>query len=357
MKKLIAILLAAIMVFAFAACANDTTDPTQPDAALSDGNATDGNATDGNATDGNAADDTAADPADYIANIKVGTGGATGTYYAFTAAACQAITTDNYKFEVLTSGGSQDNIEMIDFGDIQMAIVQNDVMNYAVNGINGFDTAIDSFSAVACVYPEVCQLIATKASGITSIADLEGKAVAVGAVGSGVYFNATQILAAAGLDINTDIKPVTASFAESATQLKDNSIQAAFITAGTPTPAIMDLASSTEVVAIDLGADVIAKLQDEYSFYSAYEMTSADYDFITEPVNTVYIMATFVVSNDMSEEQVYEITKALWETVAGDTTIHAKAAEMNLETNLAGLGVVELHPGAAKYYREAGIIE
>ncbi len=347
MKKLIAILLAALMVLAFAACTNDTPDPTEPDAALSDGNVSDGNATAG---------DAAADT-EYVAKVMVGTGGPTGTYYAFTSAVCQAIQTENYKFEVLSTGGSQDNIERINDGDIKFAIVQNDVMNYAYAGTNGFNEAITSFSAVACVYPEVCQLIATKDSGITSVADLAGKAVAVGDVGSGVYFNATQILAAAGLDINTDIKPITASFGDSATQLKDGSIQAAFITAGTPTTAIMDLASTTEVIAVDLGADVIAKLQDEYSFYAAYEMTDADYDFITEPVNTVAIMATFIVANDMPEEQVYEITKALWENIADDTAIHAKTAEMDTAIAASAIGNVPLHAGAAKYYKEAGIIE
>ncbi len=340
MKKLIAILLAALMLVSFAACTNtDTEDPTDADATVADATA-----------------DSASD-AEYVAKVMVGTGGPTGTYYAFTSAVCQAIKTDNYSFEVLSTGGSQDNIERINDGDIKFAIVQNDVMNYAYAGTNGFNEAITSFSAVACVYPEVCQLIATKASGITSVADLKGKAVAVGDVGSGVYFNATQILAAAGLDINTDIKPITASFGDSATQLKDGSIQAAFITAGTPTTAIMDLASTTEVVAVDLGADVISKLQEDYSFYAAYEMTSADYDFITESVNTVAIMATYIVANDMPEEQVYEITKALWENIANDTAIHAKTAEMDTAIAASAIGNVPLHAGAAKYYKEAGIIE
>ena len=181
MKKIIAILLAALMLVAFAACTNTADTAT-------DGNATAGNVSDGNATNGDAA-------ADYIANVMVGTGGATGTYYAFTSAVCQALQNENYKFSVLSTGGSKANIEMLEDGDISFAIVQNDVMNYAYNGTNGFNEAITSFSAVACVYPEVCQLIATKASGITSVADLAGKAVAVGDVGSGVYFNATQILA------------------------------------------------------------------------------------------------------------------------------------------------------------------
>lgn len=303
--------------------------------------------------------DPAKDPADaqqVISKVKVGTGGNTGTYYAFTTAACQLLGTDTYSFEVLSTGGSQANIEGIEDGDYQMAIVQNDVMNYAYEGSNGFNGQITSFSAIGCVYPEVCQVIATKASGIKTVADLKGKNVAVGDVGSGVYYNATQILAAAGIDIDKDINKTAASFGDSATQLKDGSIDAAFITAGTPTTAITELATSTEVVAVDLGEDVIAKLMADYPFYAKYEMTEKDYDFIAEPVNTVAIMATFVVTNDMSEEQAYQITKDLWEKQADIAVAHAKGKEMSTDIAASAIGNVPLHPGAEKYYKEAGII-
>jgi len=333
MKKKLAIILSLVLVFAtlfMTACSgNNNSGTTEP----------------------NAASETQT-----FSKVKVGTGGNTGTYYAFTTAACQILKTDNYEFEVLSTGGSQANIEGIEDGDYQMAIVQNDVMNYAYEGSNGFSSQIQSFSAIGCVYPEVCQVIATKASGIKTVADLKGKNVAVGDVGSGVYYNATQILAAAGIDIDKDINKTAASFGDSATQLKDGSIDAAFITAGTPTTAITELATSTEVVAVDLGEDVIAKLMADYPFYAKYEMTEKDYDFITAPVNTVAIMATFVVTNDMSEDQAYQITKDLWEKQADIAVAHAKGKEMKTDIAASAIGNVPLHPGAAKYYKEAGII-
>lgn len=333
MKKKLAIVLSLILAFAMilcTACGGNTDDGTTktPDAPETQ----------------------------MLSKVKVGTGGNTGTYYAFTTAACQILGTDSYSFEVLSTGGSQANIEGIEDGDYQMAIVQNDVMNYAYEGSNGFNGQIKSFSAIGCVYPEVCQVIATKASGIKTIADLKGKNVAVGDVGSGVYYNATQILAAAGIDIDKDINKTAASFGDSATQLKDGSIDAAFITAGTPTTAITELATSTEVVAVDLGEEVISKLMTDYPFYAKYEMTEKDYDFIAEPVNTVAIMATFVVTNDMSEEQAYQITKDLWEKQADIAAAHAKGNEMDTEIAASAIGNVPLHPGAEKYYKEAGII-
>lgn len=332
MKKKLAIVLSMVLVFAMlfvTACSGNTdAGKTDPDASN----------------------------AQVISKVKVGTGGNTGTYYAFTTAACQILGTENYSFEVLSTGGSQANIEGIEDGDYQMAIVQNDVMNYAYEGSNGFNGQIQSFSAIGCVYPEVCQVIATKASGIKTIADLKGKNVAVGDVGSGVYYNATQILAAAGIDIDKDINKTAASFGDSATQLKDGSIDAAFITAGTPTTAITELATSTDVVAVDLGDEVIAKLMKDYPFYAKYEMTEKDYDFIAEPVNTVAIMATFVVTNDMSEDQAYQITKDLWEKQAEIAVAHAKGNEMSTEIAASAIGNVPLHPGAERYYKEAGII-
>ncbi len=327
MKKILAIVLAALMLFTLAACGGK------------------------NATEGNAGGNTAV-----IENITAGTGGTTGTYYAFTTAVGQILNTDAYKFTVISTGGSQANIEMIADGDAQFAIVQNDVMNYAYKGTNGFEAPITDFSVIGCVYSEVCQLVATKASGIKTIADLKGKSVAVGDVGSGVYYNAEQILAAAGLDIDADIKKTAASFGDSATALKDGSIDAAFITAGTPTTAITELATSTDVVLVDLGADVIAKLIKDHPFYAEYTATEADYDFVKEPVKTVAIKATFVATNDMSEDQAYEITKNLWEKQADIAAAHAKGKEMDIKNAVAPAGDVPLHPGALKYYKEVGAI-
>ena len=335
MKKKLAVVLSLMLVFAVVFCTAC-----------------------GGKTDGNGG--TTAAPAnsasDAIAKIKVGTGGNTGTYYSFTTAACQILATDAYSFEVLSTGGSQANIEGIEDGDYQMAIVQNDVMNYAYEGSNGFNEKIQSFSAIGCVYPEVCQIIATKSSGIKTVADLKGKNVAVGDAGSGVYYNATQILAAAGIDIEKDINKTAASFGDSATQLKDGSIDAAFITAGTPTPAITELATAADIVVVDLGDEVISKLKTDYPFYAEYEMTSADYPFITEPVKTVAIMATFVVTNDMSEEQAYQITKTLWEKQPDIAVAHAKGKEMKTDIAVSAIGNVPLHPGAEKYYKEIGVI-
>lgn len=338
MKKFLAVLLAALMLFTLAACGGNS---------------------DGDTTTAAGDETTDAVATETIKTITAGSGGTTGTYYAFTTAVGQILNTDDYTFNVISTGGSQANIEMIADGEAHFAIVQNDVMNYAYEGTNGFAEAITDFKAVACVYSEVCQLVATKASGITSLADLKGKTVAVGDVGSGVYYNAVQILEAAGLDIDKDIKKVTASFGDSATQLKDGSIDAAFITAGAPTTAITDLATTTEVVLVDLGDDIINSLIEKYPFYEKFEATADNtkYSFVTDTVNTVAIKATFVVSDKMSEDQVYSITKDLWEKQSEIAVAHAKGNEMVKENAVAAVGKVPVHPGAEKYYKEIGVIK
>ncbi len=338
MKKILAVLLAALMLFTLAACGGNS---------------------DGDTTTAAGDETTEAAATETIKTITAGSGGTTGTYYAFTTAVGQILNTDDYTFNVISTGGSQANIEMIADGEAHFAIVQNDVMNYAYEGTNGFAEAITDFKAVACVYSEVCQLVATKASGITSLADLKGKTVAVGDVGSGVYYNAVQILEAAGLDIDKDIKKVTASFGDSATQLKDGSIDAAFITAGAPTTAITDLATTTEVVLVDLGDDIINSLIEKYPFYEKFEATADNtkYSFVTDTVNTVAIKATFIVSDKMSEDQVYSITKDLWEKQSEIAVAHAKGNEMVKENAVAAVGKVPVHPGAEKYYKEIGIIK
>lgn len=350
MKKFLAVLLAALMLFTLAACGGngDDTQTTTPSNADVTGT-TAGASEDEGLTEA---------PEAVVKTITTGTGGTTGTYYAFTTAVGQILNTDAYKFNVISTGGSQANIEMIADGEAQFAIVQNDVMNYAYDGTNGFAAPIKDFSAVACIYSEVCQLVATEASGIKSLADLKGKTVAVGDVGSGVYYNAVQILEAAGLDIDADIKKVTASFGDSAQQLKDGSIDAAFITAGAPTTAITDLATTTDVILVDLGKDVIDALTAKYSFYEVFEATADNtkYDFVTETTSTVAIKATFIVDNDMSEDQVYEITKNLWEKQEEIAVAHAKGNEMVKANAVAAVGKVPVHPGAAKYYKEIGVM-
>ena len=166
----------------------------------------------------------------------------------------------------LAGNGSKSNVEELEAGNADLAFCQSDVMAYAYNGTNLFNTKIDGFSTVAALYMEQVQLV-TVNPDIKTVADLKGKNVSIGAAGSGVYFNAIDVLGAYGLTEN-DIKPTYQSFGDSADALKDGKIDAAFIVAGAPTTAITDLATTKDVGLISLDDDHIAKILETSDYYT-----------------------------------------------------------------------------------------
>ena len=288
-------------------------------------------------------------------SINVGTGGSTGTYYGF----CNVISSllkekTGANLMIQSSGASKANILDIDDGIVDMAIVQNDVMDYAYNGTSLFSDvgAIGSFSTLGAAYAEVCQIVAKADSGIKTVADLKGKKVSVGDSGSGVEFNAQQILGAYDITFE-DIDKQNLSFQASADALKDGKIDAFFCTAGAPTVAITDLATTTGIVLVEIDAEHLAKLQADYGFYAAYTVPAGTYTGIDADATTVAVKATFIVSNDLEEETVYQLTKAIYENK--DEYSHEKASEMSLEYAVSSISV-PFHPGAERYFKEVGAI-
>jgi len=314
MKRILSVLLALAMVFSLAACSGGAT------------------------------------------TMTMGTGSPTGTYYAYGGIVGQYITNNaGIKVNAVSTGGSKDNIQGIDAGDYQLGTVQSDVMHYAWNGTRSFETdgKIETFRTVAGLYAEAVQLITVNPE-IQSVADLKDKKVSIGAPGSGVYFNAMDVLAAAGLSEN-DVKPQYQNFDESADALKDGKIDAAFIVAGAPTPAITELCmtnANTRLVPID-GA-IAEKLMKDNTFYSVYKIPANTYKNQAADVTTVTVKATLIVSADADEEAVYKLTAAIFDNIEAISKEHAKGAELSLKNATEGL-TVPFHAGAAKYFKEKGI--
>ena len=166
----------------------------------------------------------------------------------------------------LAGNGSQSNVQELVDGTADLAFCQSDVMAYAYNGTNLFETKMEGFSTVAALYMEQVQIVTTDPS-IQTVADLAGKAVSIGAPGSGVYFNAVDVLGAYGLTEN-DIKPTYQSFGDSADALKNGQIDAAFIVAGAPTTAVTDLATTKDVYLVSLDEEHINKLLETSDYYA-----------------------------------------------------------------------------------------
>ena len=287
--------------------------------------------------------------------MVMGTGSTTGTYYAYGSVLRQYIKNNaNVDATVVSTDGSKANIQGIDAGDYQLATVQSDVMAYAWAGTQSFaaDGAINSFRVIGGLYAEAVQLI-TMDPDIKSVADLKGKAVSIGAPGSGVYFNAMDVLTAAGLTLD-DIQPQYLSFGDSTDGLKDGKIQAAFIVAGAPTPAITELCTTNSAYLVPIDGDIAATLMADSPYYTAYTIPAGTYNGQTEDVTTVTVKATLIVSADASEADVYAITAAIFDNIDAITVEHAKGAELSLENATTGMAA-PFHAGAAKYFAEKGI--
>ena len=200
-------------------------------------------------------------------NLRFVTGGESGTYYAFGSVIAQHAT-NNAGVNVvgLSGNGSQANVQELVDGTADFAFCQSDVMAYAYNGTNLFDTKVEGFSTVAALYMEQVQIVTTNPD-IKTVADLAGKSVSIGAPGSGVYFNAIDVLSAYGLTEN-DIKPTYQSFGDSADALKNGQIDAAFIVAGAPTTAVTDLATTKDTYLVSLDDEHVAKLLETSDYYT-----------------------------------------------------------------------------------------
>ena len=292
--------------------------------------------------------------------IILATGGNTGTYYGYGMAMGPILQEKTgIKFDVQSTGASKANIQLVDMKEANMAVVQNDVMYYAYTGTDLFEgTEIKGFSAVATLYPELCQIVASEASGIKTVADLAGKRVSVGDAGSGVEFNAKQILAAYGIDIDNDINKQNLGFGPSADALKDDKIDAFFCVAGIPTTAITDLAMGMDITLVPVDDDKFDSLSSQYGFYTRQTIPAGTYNGVDEDVKTAAVMATYIVSNDLSEDTVYKITKAIFENKDEIAAAHVKGNELDSAKAVEGIpDVVPMHAGAAKYFKEIGVIE
>ena len=292
-------------------------------------------------------------------NLIFTTGGETGTYYAFGGVIAQDVSANTAtNVTAISSDGSKANVLLLQSGDAQLGFCQSDVMAYAYNGTSTFaDTgAYTGFSTVANLYMEQVQIVTCDPS-IKTVADLEGKKVSVGAAGSGVYFNAVDILSAYGLgNLNdkgefTQIIANYQSFGDSADSLTDGTIDAAFIVAGAPTNAISSLSTTKDVYLVSLDDAHIDALLADSPYYSKVTIPADTYPGTPE-ATTVAVGAVVIARDDVSEDDVYNFVSDIYEN-AGSLS-YGKASELDLNL-AASVTAVPYHAGAAKYFAEKGL--
>lgn len=285
--------------------------------------------------------------------INIATGGTAGTYYPLGGAMAEILNKNipGMNASAQSTGATVANINMLKDGSVEMALVQNDIIYYAANGLEMFkDNKITTIQGIATLYPETVQLITLDKSGMKSIADLKGKRVAVGAAGSGAEANARQVLEAYGLTYD-DITAQYLSFGEAASALKDGNVDAAFLTAGYPTAAVQDIASQNKVAVLPIDDDKADALIQKYPFYTKTVIPANTYAGLESDTPAISVMAMLVANENIDEKLGYDMTKALFSNLDRIQASHSVGKLITKEGAVKGMPV-KMNVGAEKYFNE-----
>jgi len=288
--------------------------------------------------------------------VNIGTGGTAGTYFPLGGAFAEIWNKDipGVNATATSTGASVANVNLLKEGKVETVIIQNDIASYSETGTIMFDgAAFPEIRGLCTLYSEPLQLVTTDAT-IKTVADLKGKRVAVGAIGSGVEANARQIIAAAGLDFDKDIDPKFLSFSEASTGLKDKQLDAAFLVAGVPTAAIVDLSTQNDVFVVPIDGDTAKNLMEKYPFYTEFTIPAETYKGQAADAKTLSVRSMLACSSTLDEELAYNMVKSIYENGERITAAHNVGKDITLDTALQGMGIT-VHPGAQKYFDEKGI--
>ena len=281
------------------------------------------------------------------------TGDASGVYFLLGGAIAQVLTNKSngaLNITAQASSGSVENMRLIDANEVNLAIVQNDVANAAYNGKAPFKKKFTNARAIARLYPEYLHVVASISSKVKKISDFKGKKVSVGARGSGNELNCRQIFKTFGLDYK-NITPIFLPYGETAEQFKDRNLDGFIFTIGTPNPAIQDITTAQKVEFISLEGSTIDAITKQFPYLVKDSIPANTYKGQTTAVATLSVQAILIVNKDVSDADVYTITKTLFENLPDIAKIYNKGAEISLKTARYGI-TIPFHPGAEKYFKE-----
>ena len=245
---------------------------------------------------------------------------------------------------------------MLSSKQVELALAQNDISDYAYNGTEMFkDTAkIQNVRAVAALYPELVQWVVTP--DIKTITDLKGKRFIVGPAASGSEANTRQIFKALGMSYDDLGKALYLSIAESVSAMKDRQADGFAQTGGVPNSGVTDLATTLDINMLPFGGDQQKKILDTYGFMVPATIPAGSYKGIDSDVPTVAVQAILVAREDLDNDLVYWLTKTLMEKQAELAQAHAKGKNVSLQGATKGISI-PFHPGAIEYYKEKGVMQ
>lgn len=288
--------------------------------------------------------------------LSIATGGTGGVYYPMGGGLAEIINNhiDGYSATAEVTGASVENMGLIATGDADLAIALADTVAQAYSGTGRFEgQQLPMIRGVASLYANMVHIVALESSGIESLEDLRGKRVSIGAPGSGTEVNTNAILEANGISYD-DIDEQRLNFNETADALGNGDIDAGFWSVGAPTSSILNLATTQDIVIIELTE---AELQAAIAADSTFAITTlagGSYNGVDEEITVLGIPNVLTVSSEMPDDVAYEITKAMFENVADLQAVHPAANETTVDFTLSAFPV-PLHTGAIRYYEEIGV--
>ncbi|WP_448120255.1 TAXI family TRAP transporter solute-binding subunit [Pseudomonas veronii] len=289
--------------------------------------------------------------------INILTGGTSGVYYPIGVGLSQIYSEGipDVKTSVQATKASVENLNLLQSGRGELALALGDSVADARNGVEeaGFNAPLTKLRAIAGAYPNYIQIVASKESGIKTLADLKGKTLSVGAPKSGTELNARAILKAAGLTYADMGKVQYLPFAESVELIKNRQLDATLQSSGLGMAAIRDLSSVMPLNYVAIPPEVVAKI-DNPAYHSAM-IPANTYDGQPEAVPTVAIVNILVTRSDVPDELAYQMTKLLFENLPRLGNAHSAAKDITLENATRNLPIA-LHPGAERYYTEKGAL-
>jgi len=258
-----------------------------------------------------------------------------------------------------SANGSVANVNAIQSGTSESGLAQSDVAYWGFNGTGVFEgkEPLDKLRFLASLYPEHIHVVLPKDSPVQDLKELEGKRIGVGLPASGAQVGALLILEAVGLKKNENFTAEELNTAQSAERIQDGQLDAFLTVTGAPSSGIAQLASIAGMRLLSIPDDVQKAVIESAPFYFSSPITADTYEGQDYEVNTLAVGAQWLVSADQPEDLVYGITKALWnDTSKKLISNHAKGKDVTAETALDGAGI-PLHPGAEKFYKEAGLLK
>lgn len=295
--------------------------------------------------------------------ITVGTGGVTGVYYPTGGAICRLVNRTRkehgIRCSVESTGGSAYNVNTIRAGELDFGIAQSDVQYNAYRGEGQFNEsgAYTDLRAVFSLHPEAFTVVARADAKATEFDDLQGKRVNVGNPGSGQRSTMEQLLDLRGQDMGVFSLAADLRAAEMSSALCDNRIDAMIYVVGHPSGSIKEATSSCNSNLVNVRGDYVDQLLRKYPYYRRAVIKGGEYNGNPEDVHTFGVAATVVTSAKTSDEQVYQLVKAVFDNFDTFTRLHPAFADLVKEEMVSAGLSAPLHPGAQRYYREAGLLK